>query len=192
MKMPLDIKGLRELDNVLANDLPKAAARGVLRRALLSSAEPMAAQARALAPDDPDTIDLDRDLRENIIIATRASGDSIAAGNKAFSDTMKAGGTRAEAGAALRAVRKNMAAAKVGAFLGPSTQVFHGIFSEFGTGLRYHKSGKYVGRMEPHPFMRPAFDNDKDAMIRRLKLELSDEINKAVARARKKALKVAG
>lgn len=190
MKMTLDLKGLRELDDVLARELPRAAARGVLRRALLAAAEPMAARARALAPDDPDTIDLDRDLRENIIVSTRATGDSIDAGNKAFAATMKAGGTRADAGAALRSVRKSMGAAQVGAFMGPSRRVFHGIFSEFGTGIRQHKSGKVVGKMDPHPFLRPAFDSEKDATVRRLTLELSDEINKAVARAARKAAKV--
>lgn len=191
MKMTLDLKGLRELDDVLAKELPRAAARGVLRRALLAAAEPMAARARALAPDDPNTIDLDRDLRENIIVSTRATGDSIDAGNKAFSATMKAGGTRAEAGAALRDARKSMGAAQIGAFMGPSRRVFHGIFSEFGTGIRQqHKTGRVVGKMDPHPFMRPAFDSEKDATVRRLTLELSDEINKAVARAKRKAMKV--
>lgn len=43
------VDGLRELDRALG-DLPKATAKGVLRRTLKQSAEPMATLANALAP----------------------------------------------------------------------------------------------------------------------------------------------
>lgn len=36
---------------------------------------------------------------------------------------------------------------------------------EFGTGPRYHESGKYVGEMPAQPFMRPAYDAHKRELI---------------------------
>lgn len=63
---------------------------------------------------------------------------------------------------------------------------------EFGTGPRYHKSGKFVGVMPPQPFMRPAWDENKNAVLDSLAASLRDEIAKTVARANKKAAKASG
>lgn len=172
------IKGLKELDEVLANELPKATARAVLRRALTTAAEPMAAKARSLAPSDPNTIDLDSKLRENIIVATRAKGDSVDAGKAAFAAVLSSGGSRSQAGAALRSTVSALGGAKVVAYVGPTPRAFHGLFQEFGT----YRHG-------PQAFLRPAFDSDSRSFIQRLGVEMSDEINKAAARARRKALK---
>ena len=43
----------------------------------------------------------------------------------------------------------------------------------------------------PQPFLRPAFDQDKDAMLDRLKAELWADIQKAVARAERRAARAA-
>lgn len=48
------VAGLRELDAMLG-DLPKATAKGVLRRVGLKALQPVAAAANAAAPDDPNT-----------------------------------------------------------------------------------------------------------------------------------------
>lgn len=58
---------------------------------------------------------------------------------------------------------------------------------EFGTGPRFHKSGKYVGIMRARPFMRPAWDATKQQVLDRLKADLALEIEKAVGRRVKAA-----
>ena len=35
----------------------------------------------------------------------------------------------------------------------------HSHLIEYGTGARYHKSGKYVGEVEANPYFRPAYDS---------------------------------
>lgn len=171
------MSGMKELDKVLADELPRATARNVLRRALMSAAEPMAAKARSLAPDDPNTVDLNQELRENIIVSVRAHGADK--GKAAYSGVLRGGGTRSEAVAALKAANKaNKGGAAVTVYVGPTRKVFHGIFQEFGT-INHGAQ----------PFLRPAFDTGTDEFMRRLRIELSDEINKAVMRARLKAAK---
>ena len=58
---------------------------------------------------------------------------------------------------------------------------------EFGTGPRFHKSGKYVGIMRARPFMRPAWDATKQQVLDRLRVDLGREIEKAVGRRVKAA-----
>ncbi|MGI3169987.1 HK97-gp10 family putative phage morphogenesis protein [Pseudooceanicola sp. C21-150M6] len=176
MRKTVRIDGLKELDRVLKNDLPKATARRVMQKALIEAAEPMAAKARALAPDDPNTIDLDYDLRESIGVGTKAEGAD--AGKAAFAKTMRAGGSRSDAASALVAARRADKATRsaVVAYVGPSKIAFHGTFQEFGT--RHHA---------PQPFMRPAFAMEAKPTIERLKVTLSDQINQAVARAAARA-----
>ena len=63
----------------------------------------------------------------------------------------------------------------------------HAHLVEFGTGPRRHRSGKYVGVMPPKPFLRPAWDATKGLVLDRIATILADEIEKSVARARRKA-----
>lgn len=55
----------------------------------------------------------------------------------------------------------------------------HAHFVEFGTGPRYHASGKYVGEMPAMPYMRPAFDTTRDTVRSTIATKLGDEIEKA-------------
>lgn len=68
MKTTVRVDGLRELDAALGQ-LPKAAARGVLRRVGIRALQPMAEAARQMAPDDPDT--QGNDLKASITVGTR-------------------------------------------------------------------------------------------------------------------------
>lgn len=69
----------------------------------------------------------------------------------------------------------------------------HAIFPEFGTGPRFHAtSGKYVGAVMADPFMRPAWDANRAAVLAILRREVWTEIEKAVERARRKAARAAG
>lgn len=63
----------------------------------------------------------------------------------------------------------------------------HAHLVEFGTGPRYHKSGKYVGIMPPDPFLRPAWDANKDKVLATLSEAIKEEIAKAIGRRVKKA-----
>jgi HK97 gp10 family phage protein len=44
----------------------------------------------------------------------------------------------------------------------------HAHLVEYGTGERYHKSGKSVGVMPAKPFVRPAWDTNKDRIVRKV------------------------
>lgn len=62
------VDGLREIDAAIG-DLGKATGRNVLRRVAVARLEPMAEEARRLAPDDPNTGG--NDLRSSIAVSTR-------------------------------------------------------------------------------------------------------------------------
>ncbi len=62
----------------------------------------------------------------------------------------------------------------------------HAHLVEFGTGPRWHESGKYVGQMPAKPFMRPAFDAEVKPYIRKIGEALLLSIEQAVERARTK------
>lgn len=64
------IEGLADLELALA-ELPKATARNVVKRVLLKHAEPMAASAKAGAPDDPETGGFD--LHTSVTAGTKLS-----------------------------------------------------------------------------------------------------------------------
>lgn len=65
----------------------------------------------------------------------------------------------------------------------------HAHLVEFGTGPRYQKNGKYVGIMTPDPFLRPAWDANKDEVLANLATAIRDEIAKALGRRTSRAIK---
>lgn len=104
MKTTVRVDGLRELDAMLG-ELPKAAAKGVLRRVGIKALQPMAETARGLAPDDPATGG--NDLRNSITVGTRLN--------------------KRQSGMA----RKDEGKAFVTVHMGPT--VGHGLLQEYGT-----------------------------------------------------------
>lgn len=66
MSVSIKVEGFRELEKALS-DLNQSTAKGVVRRALKKSAEPVAQRMRDLAPED------DGDLRKSIGISSRLS-----------------------------------------------------------------------------------------------------------------------
>jgi len=74
--------------------------------------------------------------------------------------------------------------AAVEVFVGPAYNIGsggrHGHLLEFGT---VHSAAQ--------PFMRPAWDQDSKALLERLKVEIWSEIKKSLARAERKALRMA-
>lgn len=82
-----------------------------------------------------------------------------------------------------RQKRMNREPSTVEVYAGPtapdgSTPPPQGIFEEFGT-----------EDTEPHPFMRPAWDAGQTEVLDTVREELAAEIDKAAARARRKALR---
>jgi hypothetical protein len=67
----VSVEGLREVDAALG-ELPKATGRNVMRRVALARLEPIAEEARRLAPDNPDTGV--NDLKESIAVSTKLAG----------------------------------------------------------------------------------------------------------------------
>lgn len=65
----------------------------------------------------------------------------------------------------------------------------HAHLVEFGTGPRFQRNGKYVGIMPPDPFLRPAWDANKDQVLANLARAVREEIEKALRRRIARAIK---
>lgn len=180
MTLRVKVEGLADLDAALA-DLSKAAARGALRRAGIAAMAPMAEIARNLAPVD------DGELRDSIIVSAKAKGAGADVGKAEFAAALRAGQGRAAARQALIGARREARATGsfVELFMGPTQGK-----TKANSIKRYAQEfGTY--KMAAQPYMRPAWDQDKDAALERLSDTLRAEIDKSLERARRKAAQVA-
>lgn len=154
MKVVFKVEGFREMEKALA-ELPRGTAKGVVRRVLKKTLEPVQDAADAFSPHFPIAITSRLSPRQRGL----ASGDFIGR--------------------------------LVTMYVGPTTQdgshAPHAHLIEFGTGLRFHKSGKGVGQVHPDPFMRPAWDMHSGTMLETLGRNMWSEIEKTVARRTAKA-----
>lgn len=171
MKTTVSVKGLRELDAALA-EFSKSTARSIVRRALLKAAQPMADEAKRLAP----VAAVDGGQLRNSIKVTTAKPPGHKS-KAAFSAAMKAGATGAQAGAAQRAYNRENPGAFAEVFVAPD-KLAQAWPQEVGT-----------VNHPPQPYMRPAFEAKKDEAIEILATEIKAEIGKAAERARRKALR---
>jgi HK97 gp10 family phage protein len=160
------LTGFKDLEAALGR-LTKATARNVMRRALTEAAEPMARAARQNAPRDDDQ------LYESIEISAQVKGE---AGAAAYGTAMHSGASKSQAVAAMKDARSGNSFVQL--YLGPTTQAPHAHWQEFGT--IYHA---------PSPYLRPAFDEQAQPTVDRLKVSLMDEIEKAAARVARKIAK---
>jgi len=91
--------------------------------------------------------------------------------------------------------RSDFAGRVVTTYVGPVAQdgshAPHAHLVEFGTGPRFHKSGKYTGEMPPDPFMRPAWDMHKGSLLAKLGEHMWTEIEKTIKRRAAKAAREA-
>ena len=83
MKTTVHVEGLREFEHALS-ELPKSTGKAVLRRTLKKAGQPIADNARALAPDDPSTGG--NDLESSIGVSTKLSNRQRSAHKKMFKD----------------------------------------------------------------------------------------------------------
>lgn len=159
MNGAMRIEGLAALKKAL-DDLPKATAKNVQRRVLLKRAQIIVDSAKAKAP-----VRLGH-LRRSIIATTKRPAGRASASRRAFAE---AGG-----GAAGRAASK-AAGSSVEVFVGPGRNPQAGQ-QEFGN--RNHP---------PHPYLRPAWDENQRRVLDGIADDMWAEINKASARLAKKA-----
>lgn len=169
------IDGLKDLDKALG-ELPKATARAALHRVLRKAGAPIAEEAARLAPDDPTTGA--PDLHTSIAVSTKLKNP---AGKKEYAAVMRAGGTKAEAGAAMRTARREGNKSFAEIYVGPGKGGAHGVLQEFGT---VHHG--------PQPFMRPAWDSKKSTALNIIADELGNEIMKSAKRLAKKRARAKG
>jgi HK97 gp10 family phage protein len=157
------MSGLRELKAAL-EELPKSTARRVQERVLLKRAQPVVTTAKAKAPVQFG------DLRDSIQATTRRPKGHKTPAARAFAQTRAMGGSTAQA----RAASKAAGPAFVEVFIGPG-RMPQASLQEFGTS--HHP---------PHPYMRPAWDENKGKVLDGIGKDLWDEINKSAARIAKR------
>lgn len=183
MKNKVTLQGFGELEAQLEK-LAKATGRAALRRAGLSAMEPMARIARSLAPEDTG------DLIESIEVSAKAVGAAADIGKAEFAQVMKSGGTRVEAAGALRSARR---AAKMSGAV-PHVELFMGPekASSKADGIKVWVQEFGSATVEPTPYMRPAWDQDHQNMLKRLQHDLWFEISTALQRSQARAARAAG
>jgi len=169
-KVTVKVEGLKELEKNL-KQFSKGVGRNILKRALAGAAKPIRDAAVRLAPVDTG------ELRDSIGISDKVINN---VGKAEYAAIMRAGGTKDEALAALRSARRSAKAAKSTVEIYVGTAVPYSIPVEFGTA---HSAAR--------PFLRPAWDENKDLALANIKDELSIEIGKAAARAELKAARAA-
>lgn len=168
MKGSFSVDGLKEMDAALG-EMSKATARNVLKRVLMKAGQPTADLASQLAPVDRGQ------LSRSVTVSPRIKNK---AGSAEFSAVLRAGGSRAEAGQALRAARRAAKGSFVEVYIGP-TALPHAHLMEFGT-----------SDLTAQPFMRPAWEQTKAGIMAIIKAELAIEIDKAAKRAARKAARL--
>lgn len=168
--MPITIKveGLRELKAAL-DELPKATARNVQQRVLLRRAQPIVDAAKAKVPVRTGA------LRNAIRATTTRPRGHKAASSRAFAKIRGMGGSVAAA----RAGAKEAGSSLVEVFVGPIGRLPQAGQQEWGN--RNHP---------PHPYLRPAWDEGKEALQAGIKADMWTEIQKAAARRAKRQAKL--
>jgi len=166
------VAGMTELKTQL-DRLSRAVGRRALERAGVEAAEPTARLMRQLAPKDTG------ELAESIDVGVSASNDD--AGLRGYADVLRSGGSAAEAVTALRDIRRAERGARgdtfATVFIGPVAgrsrdDVIKGYVQEFGTATR-----------TPNSFVRAAFEQDRDDLLRRLSENVQFEVFAAIGRA---------
>lgn len=166
------IEGLRETEEAL-RALGKSLGKGVLRRVGMKALTPMRDQARAMAPNDPETPE---NIAETIIISTKRPAGEKSEATRAFARTRGMGGSTAQA----RAAAKAAGAGSVMVYMGPNRDP-KAVQQEFGN-----------VNHGPQPFMRPAWDAQKVPALEGIKDDLWVEIEKTAKRKARREARAKG
>lgn len=177
MRVTVKFEGGRELDRALS-ELPRSLQRGVLTRTLRKAGEPIRAAAAGFAAKDTG------ELAASISVSPKISNS---VGKSEFAAAMKAGLGKGAAVKALRDARRSAGgeASTAIMFVGPAQaktkkDAIKRIANEFGT-----------SRMAAQPYMRPAWDSQKDAALGIIRTEMWEEIEKTAKRYAKRMAKKA-
>lgn len=160
MKMSVSVDGLVDLDKAL-QDLTKATARNVVKRVLRAAGAPIYQAMVSGAPGHiKASVEIGDKLTARQTKLLRRSGDKAPV-------TLHVG---------------------VSYLLGMRGRTAH--LFEFGTGQRMQgTTGRATGRIAARPFVRPAWDGNKDTALRIIKDQMWVEIGVANKRAEAKAMR---
>lgn len=171
----VSVEGVAELKASLTT-LSRATARNALKRALVAAAKPTVQAAKSKAPV------LEGVLKRSITVSSEVVNNT---GKGAYAKVMREGGTKQDALKALRDARRaakdsaSFAEVFVGPAVRPKSEPKNRVL-EFGGGR---------GNRAPQPFMRPAWDETQGSVLDGIKDALAAQIEKAVARAARRAAK---
>lgn len=166
MTITLKVEGLREIEAALQELGDVKVRKASARRALVKAAKPMLDDMQQSAPV------LRGHLKRGIRIG--APGN---VGSQAFARVLQSGGSKDEAVAAMREVRRSASGIEIA--IGPGRHP-QAIFQEFGT-----------ENHAPQPFVRPAWEAGKDKALNDIKRELWADIEKTARRAANKSARLA-
>jgi len=113
--------------------------------------------------------------------AAKANAQSLPFDNKAIVDSIKVGTSLK------KSQRGRQDRSRVTVYVGSSHPLSH--LFEFGTSERFTKSGAARGHISPHPFMRTAWDANKQIALGRIGEEMWKAIEKSAKLLAKKAAK---
>lgn len=171
--MTFKLDGLKELEAALTELKTRATARRTADRALRKAAEPIRDKARELAPDDLET-GVNNYLKASIKIG-RAGTQERQRGNSGNLVTTYIG---IDGSTLPPKVAKTKTGKGGKAILAGGGVAAYSIFVEMGTNSR-----------PAQPYMRPAWEQTKDAALARLADDLRTEITKTAERAARKRAK---
>lgn len=161
----MSIEGAEDLQKSLLELGSDRAVRAILKKALNNrKTQAMVAHARSLAPRR--TGKLETKINASTTLSRRQ---------------------RRERGRIAKDNRNNSAEL----FVGPGGRGSGaGVLQEFGTSPRHWKNGKSTGSNPPHPFMRPAWEAFKDAILKEFATELGAQIEKSAKRIARRQAKL--
>ncbi|MDF2811129.1 MAG: hypothetical protein K0S56_2160 [Microvirga sp.] len=169
MKTTLKVEGLAELQKGL-EQFKKSTQTGVLTRVLRKAAKPIETAAKANAPVDSG------ELRDSIITEVIRTN----AGKAAYTDAMRSGASRVEAGQAARAANREAAGRGASSTVRVRAKAWYSHFIEWGT-----------RKASAHPFLGPALRQKEGAAVKSIAADLKSEIEKTAARVAKRAARKA-
>lgn len=159
--MAFKMTGAKEMDAVLRR-LPTATAKSTVRRVSKRALEPVAQSARGMVPVQSGA------LQASIEVSGKLS--------------------KRQAKEARRLMSSGVSAAAVLTYVGSNSPVAHLV--EFGT-APHKNGGKFKGSQHPgtapQPFMRPAWDGNRQAVFDSLADDLRAEIDKVLGRMARRA-----
>lgn len=179
MKVTFDVKGFKELEQALIEELPKATARSVLRRTALQAMRPIEARAKALVPKDTGLL---ASLITTQVVKAKRKRGSVQF-ERSSGVAVRVGPTFGDYRPLKNPVpykNKGVRAGQSRTYQIGSAPGVYGWFVEYGT-----------KNTPPQPYIRPAFDGQSDNVVKAVGNLLTTEIGKAKQRIARRAAKAA-